>query len=146
MASSEGFQFSARLRWELSANSLSELLERKRRAGDSVLDLTESNPTRAGLPYESERILDPLCERAGMVYEPAAAGLNSAREAVASEYASRGREVDPGLILLHSSTFIHPHQQLFNSLRSPLLLNVPLKDSVNFLVKLPLTPPAFNPF
>ena len=44
-------KFSRRLPHELHANALSELLQEKRSAGINVLDLTESNPTHAGIEY-----------------------------------------------------------------------------------------------
>lgn len=147
MAPAKGFQFSARLRWELSANSLSELLERKRRSGDSVLDLTESNPTRAGLNYETVRVLDPLRARSGLIYEPAAAGLNSAREAVASYYASRGREIDPGCILLTSSTS-EAYGYLFKLLANPgdeILVPRPSYPLLEYLARLDAVTPKPYP-
>ena len=45
--------FSSRTRWDLSNNRLTLLLERKRRDRRAILDLTESNPTRVGLPWSS---------------------------------------------------------------------------------------------
>ena len=40
--------FSSRLQWDSQPNPLSILLAQKRRSGAAILDLTESNPTRAG--------------------------------------------------------------------------------------------------
>ena len=45
--------FSSRLQWDARPNRLSRLIESKRSAGASIFDLTESNPTRAGLAYPS---------------------------------------------------------------------------------------------
>jgi alanine-synthesizing transaminase len=97
--------FSSRLHWDLRPNPLIGLLRRKRAAGAAILDLTESNPTRAGLRYPAEDILSALADSRALVYEPASAGLSTAREAVAREYyAPLGIAVDPSRILLTSST------------------------------------------
>ncbi|MGH9460988.1 MAG: hypothetical protein ACRD1X_07195, partial [Vicinamibacteria bacterium] len=49
--------FSRRLNWDFASNRLSRLLEEKRAAGADVLDLTESNPTRAGFDYPADDVL-----------------------------------------------------------------------------------------
>lgn len=74
--------YSRRLTWDSPANPLSELLARKRAAGETLLDLTESNPTHAGFTYPEVRFDDPRI----MQYDPASFGLLSARERVAAEY------------------------------------------------------------
>jgi hypothetical protein len=43
--------FSTRFQWDLRPNRLTATLAERRRTGGTVLDLTESNPTRAGLEY-----------------------------------------------------------------------------------------------
>ena len=43
--------FSDRLRWDAATNPLAVLVEKKRDAGAEILDLTISNPTRAGFEY-----------------------------------------------------------------------------------------------
>ncbi len=75
--------FSERSGFDLARNALSEALTRRREAGRGVLDLTESNPTRAGLPYDGEAILGSLSAPGALVYEPASFGLVAARETVA---------------------------------------------------------------
>jgi alanine-synthesizing transaminase len=80
------------------------LLEEKKRAGARILDLTESNPTRAGFDYPSEEVLGPLAQAQAMLYEPEPRGLPVAREAVAGYYAERGFDVDPERIHLTAST------------------------------------------
>lgn len=95
--------FSARARWELQPNRLAALLGEKRGRGIRVLDLTESNPTRAGIPYPKD-VLAPLAEAAARRYEPVPFGLASAREAVAADFRRRGATVDPGHIFLTAST------------------------------------------
>jgi len=96
--------FSRRTGWDLSANRLAAALEARRRAGGELLDLTLSNPTRAGLPYPSGDIAEALASTSAHLYDPDPRGSLAAREAVASWYASRGLTADPDRILLTSST------------------------------------------
>lgn len=51
---------------------------------DAFLDLTVSNPTTAGLPYDESAILAALAAPGALVYEPHPLGLASARAAVAA--------------------------------------------------------------
>ena len=97
-------RFSARLRWDLKPNPLSERLAARRAAGGEVLDLTESNPTHAGFEYPAEEILGALGDARAMRYEPSAAGSMEARRAVSAYYAERGSTVEPERILLTAST------------------------------------------
>jgi alanine-synthesizing transaminase len=93
------------LNWDLAPNRLSRLLDEKRSAGVPILDLTESNPTAAGLVYPSEAILSALADPRALRYEPSPAGIAAARAAV-SEYYSTAlhRSVAPERILLTAST------------------------------------------
>lgn len=95
--------FSRRTRWERTANRLTRLCDDKRRAGVPVIDLTESNPTRAGLMPPAD-VLAPLADAAGLVYDPAPLGLPVARSAVADGYRRRGIAIDAGSIVLTAST------------------------------------------
>ena len=110
--------FSSRLKWDLRPNSLSLVLEQKRRSGALILDLTESNPTKAGLDYPDHAILDPLIDPASLKYEPSPAGLPIAREAVARYYAERHAAVHPSQILLTASTS-EAYSYLFKLLTDP---------------------------
>jgi hypothetical protein len=96
--------FSSRFKWNLQANRLSELLEEKRRQGIKIFDLTESNPTAAGLDYPGEEILQALAQPAALRYEPNPRGLLVARHAVTEYYQQRGESVDPDRIHLTVST------------------------------------------
>jgi aspartate/methionine/tyrosine aminotransferase len=96
--------FSKRFKWDLEPNRLARLIEEKKRVGARILDLTESNPTRAGIDYPAEEILGALAQAPAMLYEPAPRGLLVAREAVAGYYAERGIDVDPERIHLTAST------------------------------------------
>ena len=95
--------FSARTHWDLRPNRLAQLLEEKRRAGVRVLDLTESNPTKVGLPVPDD-LLAPLAARGGALYEPTPCGLPSARAAVAADFARRGVALEPDRVVLTAST------------------------------------------
>jgi alanine-synthesizing transaminase len=110
--------FSSRLHWDLRPNRLAQALDAKHRAGAKILDLTESNPTRAGLAYPSEEILGALADARSLVYEPKPAGFASAREAVAGYYAARGEAVEPSRILLTTSTS-ESYAWLFKLLADP---------------------------
>lgn len=102
--------FSSRLPWNLPTNRLSALLKTK--AG--VLDLTESNPTRAGFAYPTEEILGALADARAMEYDPQPRGLASAREAVARYYG----DVPASRILLTASTS-EAYANLFKLLCDP---------------------------
>jgi len=89
-------------------NALSRAVARAREPGSSgacrLLDLTVSNPTTAGLPYDLEAIASALGTPSSLVYEPQALGLPCARRAVAAEYARGGIEIDAARIAITSST------------------------------------------
>jgi aspartate/methionine/tyrosine aminotransferase len=94
---------SSRTRFELQSNRLAEALRAKRRAGRPLLDLTESNPTRAGLAYPKDLLL-PLSSPRALVYEPSPRGLASARAAVVRDHARRGLTVADEQVVLTAST------------------------------------------
>jgi alanine-synthesizing transaminase len=95
--------FSGRSARDRTRNALAVLLEQSRRTGDPVIDLTESNPTLAGIP-SPEGVTLALADRQGAVYEPLPFGLPTARRAVADTYAEAGIVVDPASIVLTAST------------------------------------------
>ena len=97
-------RFSRRLEWDRPSNRVARALEARRAAGEPLLDLTESNPTRAGFRYETDAVLEALAREESMLYEPQPAGLRRAREAVSAYYAQRGLAVEPDRILLTAST------------------------------------------
>jgi alanine-synthesizing transaminase len=110
--------FSSRLHWDLRPNRLAQALDAKHRAGVKILDLTQSNPTRAGLAYPSGAILGAFADTRSLVYQPKPAGLLAAREAVAGYYAARGQAVEPSRILLTTSTS-ESYAWLFKLLADP---------------------------
>jgi alanine-synthesizing transaminase len=95
--------FSERTHWDLRPNRLAERLAARRAAGARILDLTESNPTRAGLPCPDD-VLAALARAEARRYEPRPFGLPAAREAVAADFARRGFPVGPDRVVLSAST------------------------------------------
>jgi alanine-synthesizing transaminase len=108
--------FSDRTNWKLTRNRLTDALEAVRSGGANVLDLTVSNPTRAGLRYDEAAILRSLSAPQAIDYDPQPKGLRQAREAAAAYYSGdpscgghgvRGpgvRDVDPEQLVLTTST------------------------------------------
>ncbi len=96
--------FSSRLYWDLRPNRLAQVLGVARRQGTEILDLTESNPTRAGFSYPAEQILSSLSDARALLYEPEPAGMHAARAAVGDYYSARGFAVDPARIFITAST------------------------------------------
>ena len=82
----------------MHGNRMAELLDAKRLAGIELLDLTESNPTRAAIQYPP-RFLSSLADDRAALYEPEPFGLSSAREAIAQKDG-----VSPERVFLSSST------------------------------------------
>jgi alanine-synthesizing transaminase len=97
--------FSKRTGWNLTPNRFTQVQRELRVSGREVLDLTVSNPTRAGLRYDFRSILDSLSNQAAMDYDPRPKGLANAREAVAGYYREQGQiEIDPESLILTTST------------------------------------------
>lgn len=92
-------KFSSRLPHEIRPNSLSLLLDAKRAAGATVLDLTESNPTQAGIVYP-EGFLSGLSDPRAAIYEPQPFGLPAARELIGREYGAES----PDRVIMTAST------------------------------------------
>jgi aspartate/methionine/tyrosine aminotransferase len=110
-------RFSSRFHWNLQPNRLTIALEQRRGRGDEVLDLTQSNPTQAGLEYPPDLAAAFVDDRL-LRYEPSPAGMREAREAVAEYYAARRIRVEPERILLTASTS-EGYAYLFKLLTDP---------------------------
>ena len=95
--------FAKRTDWELSENPLSLELNALRAKGVHLFDLTESNPTRAGIVYPPE-LLAPFSDPANLVYAPHPKGMLKAREAVARYYADKHLVLSPEDFVLTSSS------------------------------------------
>lgn len=94
---------SSRLPPTLETNALARLIEARRHAGVSIVDLTESNPTRAGFSYPDD-LLAPLADARALEYDPQPLGLWAARAAVAAEFRRRGIVVSADRVALTAST------------------------------------------
>lgn len=89
---------------DLRANAFAARLDAARAAGRPLLDLAESNPTRAGLGWDGAALAALLADPRVASYEPAPRGPAAAREAVAAWIAGRGARCDPDRVLLTAST------------------------------------------
>jgi alanine-synthesizing transaminase len=94
--------FSRRTAWDRSDNALSREIAEARASGRTLVDLTESNPTRAGLG--GAELVPLLGDPRGAAYSPAALGHPVARAAVAIYYDGRSTPVDPERVCLTAST------------------------------------------
>jgi alanine-synthesizing transaminase len=109
--------FSNRLPSDLATNRLTDAIQRHRASGRPLIDLTESNPTRAGFEYPST-LLASLADPRGLTYAPSPFGLPEARRAVADDYARRGVDVPPDRIVLTASSS-DAYSLLFKTLADP---------------------------
>jgi alanine-synthesizing transaminase len=96
--------FSRRAHWNAPQNRLT--LARQSRP--NLLDLTESNPTKASIDYPLDELSEIFARAARAAYEPEPLGLRSAREALG----------DPEQIVLTSSTS-EAYAYLFKLLTDP---------------------------
>ena len=111
-------KYSNRFEWDASPHPLSVAWQHKRDRGEALIDLTEANPTKVGLDYPVDAVLDPLVKPDAMVYSPAPQGLLVAREAVSGYYRKVGKTIAPSNILLTASTS-EAYSLLFKLLADP---------------------------
>lgn len=109
--------FSNRLPPDAGANALTHAVHALQAQGTPFADLTEANPTVAGIAYPAD-LLAPLSDARALRYEPQPLGLWSARQAVAGDFARRGASVDPAHVVLSASTS-EAYTWLFKLLCSP---------------------------
>jgi alanine-synthesizing transaminase len=137
--------FSDRTNWKLTRNRLTEALDAATASGANILDLTVSNPTRAGLRYDEAAILRSLSAPQAIDYDPQPKGLRQAREAVAAYYGDEPscgghgvRGFDPEHLVLTTSTS-EGYSYLFRLLCNPgdeLLVPKPSYPLFEFLADL----------
>ena len=98
--------FSQRTGWKLTPNRFTEAQLELRRAGRELLDLTLSNPTQAGLPYDSKSILAIAFPAGGDGLRPSVQrfGQRTAGGGILLSGAVRGFEIDPESVVLTTST------------------------------------------
>jgi aspartate/methionine/tyrosine aminotransferase len=95
--------FSSRLPENVATNHLTDAVRARRARGEPCIDLTLSNPTRAGFDYPGD-LLAPLGAAAALHYAPSPLGAIDARRAVSADYARQGVDVAPDRIALTAST------------------------------------------
>jgi alanine-synthesizing transaminase len=130
--------FSRRTDWKLTPNRFTEAVEEVRASGKEILDLTVSNPTRAGIEFDGPAILDSLRYLKSLDYDPQPKGLSSAREAVAAYYRERGKPVNPERLVLTTSTS-EGYSYVFRLLANPgdeVLVPKPSYPLFDFLAEL----------
>ncbi|HNV86518.1 MAG TPA: pyridoxal phosphate-dependent aminotransferase [Candidatus Omnitrophota bacterium] len=86
--------------------------------GIPVLDLTESNPTRCGIDYQTEDWLAPLADEKNLIYAPDPKGNEAARKAVSEYYRSKRADVRPDSVFLTAGTS-EAYSFLFRLLANP---------------------------
>ena len=96
--------FSTRTGWDIRESALAAAIRTAREGGRQLIDLTISNPTVCGFEYDSAKILGALTYAAAMTYDPDPRGILSARQAIAEYYTAHQAEVDPGNMVLTTST------------------------------------------
>lgn len=82
--------FSQRAHWNAATNRLT--LARQAYRGE-LLDLTNSNPTKAGLSYPLDELAGAMARASRVPYDPQPLGLASAREALARELACDAADI-----------------------------------------------------
>jgi alanine-synthesizing transaminase len=97
-------QFSTRVMVAHEPGEFALAVEREKAALETLCDLTVSNPTQVGLPYETAEILTALADSEVMNYAPHPLGLRAARNALASLWASRNVSAAADQIALTSGT------------------------------------------
>lgn len=110
-----GLRLSRRSGWDREPSFLVETLAAVRASGRSLLDLTESNPTRVALAYPYDALAELYARAARVPYEPEPTGILSAREAVARAHAPG---IDAERIVLTASTS-EAYAYLFRLLADP---------------------------
>ncbi len=124
---------SSRTEFDSTPNALARLLAELSIAGETILDLTDSNPTRCGFDYPPE-ILEAMGERGNLIYDPAPLGMRRAREAVAAVRPA----VDPDHVVLTASTS-EAYAWLFKLLCEPgeeILVPTPSYPLFEFIARL----------
>jgi len=83
--------FSERTAWNRTENQLTRTLERLRKAGSPILDLTRSNPTECGFAEDETKIANAFAARGISRYSPDAKGLPTARATIRDYYRDQHR-------------------------------------------------------
>jgi len=79
-------------------------VEERKARGLPTIDLTETNPTRVGIPYPEDELAELLRRGAAPAYEPHPRGSPAAREALAAALSTPGDQISPDDLVLTAST------------------------------------------
>lgn len=96
--------FAHRTDWDLSASATALALEAARASGQSICDLTASNPTECGFQYDETAIVSALTAPGVLHYTPDPRGMLHARKAVCEYYAGHGAALQPEQVILTTGT------------------------------------------
>jgi alanine-synthesizing transaminase len=96
-------RFALRTNWNTEESELARAHRLRVEAGLPIADLTASNPTRCGFFYPPD-LLEAMTDRRALDYDPQPKGMLSARQAVCGYYADHSVALDPGQIVLATST------------------------------------------
>jgi alanine-synthesizing transaminase len=127
--------FSRRTAWSVVPNRIAVALGERLRSGKPLLDLTETNPTRVGLPMPEREIREALADARALRYEPTALGHPTARAAVSAYH---GGAIPPEQVVLTASTS-EAYAMLFKLLGDPgdrILVPVPSYPLFEYLAGL----------
>ncbi len=130
--------FSHRTDWKLTPNRLTMAIDEVRESSQPLIDLTISNPTRAGINFNAAAILESLRNENSLDYDPQPRGLLAARESVADYYKARHEKVNPESLILTSGTS-EGYSYLFRLLANPgeeILVPKPSYPLFDFLAEL----------
>jgi len=110
--------FAERTKWKLRPNLISKQLERLKHAKKSMIDLSESNPTRCGFSYLKDELLKPFKNAQNLAYTPDPKGMLAARKVISEDYAEKKLHVKLEQIFLTASTS-ESYSVLFKLLLNP---------------------------
>ena len=139
--------FSSRLDWSSAPHPLLALRAAKLASGATILDLTESNPTRVGFDYSRLELPAALANAKAIEYHPSPRGDRFAREAIVGYYRDHRRAIDPDSLFLTASTS-EAYSFLFRLLCDPgdeVLVPRPGYPLFDFLAALDLVRPIAYP-
>jgi alanine-synthesizing transaminase len=143
-------RLSRRLPWEGSPNRWTLAIAERSGEKLETINLTESNPTRVGLPYPEDELAELLRRGASPDYRPHPRGIPEAREALAAALSTPEDPVTTDDLVLTASTsesysylfklFADPGDELLTAAPSyPLLDSLAALDSL-VLRHFPLSP------
>lgn len=101
------FSFSNRFQLLGDLNSENKIYQTKQnleKSGKTILDLTNSNPTKLGLEFPPGALSHILSSLDLSQYNPIAEGLESTRSSIVSEYTNRGIQTKTSDLILTAST------------------------------------------